>query len=360
MSRIRFEILPPVRTPDEPVFVSGSLPALGEWDPARALRLDWAAPWHVGSIDVETGTTFEYKVHRGSWQTEAVDAYGNVTANFSHATWLDATRHHTIADWKDMYAGRLMRESLHSRILAGWRDLLLWLPPSYSTDHDRRFPVLVLSDGGNVFDPATSFTGVDWAADEWVTALNSQGAMPEAIVVAVCHPEGYTEENITHRDFDLSPELGGGAYAEFLIQELIPHLDTHYRTLGRPAARMLGGASLGGLMACYVAIHHPGIFGKFACLSTSFEDVSQSLPRNSGQLLALEALPSLPADTKMFFDYGETGLDECYEVYHTELLALLRSRLPHEHFTVRQIHGGTHSELSWRLRLGEALRFLAT
>lgn len=355
MSRIRFEIIPPVRNPGEPVFVCGSHQDLGEWNPERALRLEYHAPWHEGFI--ETDAPFEYKILRGSWQSEAVDAYGDVPSNFSHSPWLDATCHHTVADWKDTYSGRLTSECLPSRILAGSRDLLIWLPPAYGTD--RKFPVVVLSDGANIFDPATSFTGVDWAADEWVTALRMEGVFPEAIIVAVCHPEGYNEDNITFRDFDLSPELGGAAYAEFLVHELIPHLDTHYRTLAEPSARILGGASLGGLLAFYTALHHPGVFGKFACLSTSFEDVSQSLPRNSGQLLALESAPAMPNDARMYFDYGESGLDECYEVYHAELAGLLRSKMDPDRFSIRCIHGGTHSELSWRLRFGDALRFLA-
>ncbi len=359
MSQIRFEVIPPVRDLQEPIFVCGSLPALGSWDPAKALPLQWANPHHVGEIEVETGTSFEYKILRGSWQNEAVDAWGNVLPNFGHDTWLDATLHHTVADWKDRYSGRLTRDGLHSNLLAGRRELLVWLPPSYASEPDRHFPVIVLHDGANIFDPATSFTGVDWAADEWVTALHAEGVMPEALVVAVVHPDGYNEENVSFRDVDLSPELGGVGYAEFLVSELLPYLDARYRTLSQPAARILAGASLGGLLTFYVSLHHPTVFGKFACLSTSFEDVSQSLPQHAGQLIALESLTSLPSGVRMFFDYGDIGLDECYEVYHAELASLLRTKGWTHEFTVQQVPGGSHSELSWRARFGTALRFLA-
>ncbi len=360
MSQIRFEVIPPVRDPREPIFVCGSLPALGMWDPAKALPLPWANPHHLGEIEVETGTSFEYKILRGSWQNEAVDAWGHVLPNFRHDTWLDATRHHTVADWKDRYAGRLTRDGLHSNILAGRRELLVWLPPSYAAEPGRHFPVILLHDGANIFDPATSFTGVDWAADEWITALHAEGVMPEALVVAIVHPEGYNEENLSFRDVDLSPELGGAGYAEFLVNELLPYLDAGYRTIPGPAARILAGASLGALLTFYVSLHHPGVFGKFVCLSTSFEDVSQSLPQHAGQLLALESWTILPSGVRMFFDYGDTGLDECYEVYHKELASLLRSKGWKDEFTIREVPGGTHSELSWRARFGTALRFLAS
>ncbi|MEX1119651.1 MAG: alpha/beta hydrolase-fold protein [Terrimicrobiaceae bacterium] len=360
MSQIRFEVLPPIRDPQEPVFICGSLPALGSWDPAKALPLQWAKPHHAGEITVETGTSFEYKILRGSWQNEAVDAWGHVLPNFRHDTWLNSTRHHTVADWKDRYAGRLTRDGLHSNLLAGPRELLVWLPPSYASEPERHFPLILLHDGANVFDPATSFTGVDWAADEWVTALHAEGVMPEALVVAIVHPEGYNEDGQSFRDVDLSPELGGSGYARFLVTELLPYLDGRYRTLTDPAARILAGASLGALLTFYVSLHHPGVFGKFACLSTSFEDVSQSLPQHSGQLQALEWMTALPAGVRMYFDYGDTGLDECYEVYHTHLASLLRSKGWTDQFTTKQIAGGTHNELSWRNRFGTALRFLAS
>ncbi len=362
MSNIRFQILPPIGHPDEPVFVSGSLPALGNWEPEKSLRLEWKPPYHVGTVTGETGSSFEYKIHRGSWEQESVDARGEVPGNYSHSVWLEATLHHTVADWKDRYLGRLTHERIHSRVLAGSREVLIWLPHSYSTDLTRRFPLVILHDGANVFDPLTSpISGVDWAADEWVNRLSAEGVMPEAIVVGVCHPEGFSEDNESLRDYDLSPQLGGAAYAQFVTTDLIAHMDTHYRTLAQPSARILGGASLGGLLSFYIALHHPGIFGKFICLSTAFEDISQSLPAQSGELLALAAVPALPAGVRMYFAHGTHGLDECYEPYHAELATLLREKgwKAGQQFELACVRGAAHDELAWRQQLGDALRFLA-
>lgn len=361
MSKIRFQIVPPIDRPGEPVTVTGSLPALGEWQPEQGLRLEWRPPFHVGEFEAETGAHFEYKLVRGSWEAEAVDAYGDVPANFSHEVWLDATLHHTVADWKDRYLGRLTRETVYSQSLAGARELLIWLPHSYGSEPQRRFPLVVLHDGANVFDPLTSpISGVDWAADEWVSLLSREGVMPEAVVVGVCHPEGFSDENETLRDYDLSPQLGGAAYAQFVADDLVRHMDARYRTLASPAARVLGGAALGGLMSFYIAMHHPGVFEKIACLSTAFEDIAQNPPDAAAQLHELARMPALPTKTRMYFDHGTLGLDECYEPYHRELGALLREkgwRDGHE-FLIRRVEGGGHTELSWRERFGDALRFL--
>ncbi len=362
MSQIRFRIVPPVDRPEEPVFVTGNHPALGNWDPAAGLRLRWNRPYQEGEIEIETGVALEYKFTRGSWESEAVDAYGHVPFNQAHEVWFDHTVHHTIADWKDRYRGRLARDQVRSRVLAGSRDLRIWLPPAYATEPGRRFPLMVFHDGDNVFDPATSaVTGIDLAADEWNGLLSSEGVLPDAILVGVCHPEGFSEENDTMRDFDLSPELGGAGYAQFVTTELVAYLDAHYRTLAHPSARVLGGVSLGALNTFYTALRHPGVFGGFVCLSTSFQDVSGAPPPHSGQLLALANEPALPENVRMYFDYGSEGLDECFEPYHRDLGSLLRMKgwRDGEQFRILRVTGGTHDELSWRQRLGDALRFIA-
>ena len=74
MSQIRFQIVPPIDRPESPIFITGSHPSLGEWKQDRALKLNWAPPFHVGEIESDTGHHFDYKITRGSWETEAVDA----------------------------------------------------------------------------------------------------------------------------------------------------------------------------------------------------------------------------------------------------------------------------------------------
>lgn len=361
MSCISFRLVPPVGHPSDVACVVGNHPALGEWQPSLALPMRREGAYLVGEAEVESGFELEYKIIRGSWEAEEVNAYGHVCENHRHHVWLDATLSRTIADWKDRYRGRLTPDQVHSQALAGGRDLLVWLPAEYGSVAGQRFPVLYLHDGANVFDPATSsISGVDLAADEWVSRLSAEGAFPSAIVVAVCHPEGFDEEGRSMRDVDLSPELGGAAVADFVATELVAHIDARYRTLARPEARILGGASLGALHTLFTALRHPTVFGKCICLSTSFEDVSLSVPSQSRQLRALAGLPGLPRDCRMYFDYGTEGLDECYDPYHAELGSLLREKgwRDGREFVIAKIPGGTHDELSWRQRLGPGLEWI--
>ncbi|MDD5201299.1 MAG: alpha/beta hydrolase-fold protein, partial [Terrimicrobiaceae bacterium] len=325
MSRIRFEILPPIARPEEPVSICGNVPSLGEWEAARALTLRWEGDRHVGVIEADTGTTLEYKLLRGSWEAEAVDAWGSVPPNARHDVWLDATVHRTVADWKDRYAGRLTRDRVYSRELAAWRELLIWLPPGYATEPERRFPVIYMNDGANVFDPETSpISGVDLAADEWARLLAAEGVMPESLVVAVCHPEGFAEGLRSERDIELSLELRGAAYAQFVATELVEAIDLRYRTLANPEARLIGGTSLGALNAFYAALNHPEVFGKMLGLSTEFEDVSQSPPDHCAALRLLAGRSALPDGLRLYFDHGTEGGDRGREPCHSELGARLR------------------------------------
>lgn len=341
----------------------GNVPALGEWDAARGLRLRWEGERHVGLIEAETGTALEYKVLRGSWEAEAVDAWGSVPPNARHEVWLDATVYRTVADWKDRYAGRLTRDRVYSRGLAAWRELLIWLPPGYATHPDQRFPVLYFNDGANVFDPETSpITKVDLAVDEWVRRLVAERSMRECLVVGICHPDGFADGMRSEREVDLSVELGGAAYAQFLATDLVPAIDQRYRTVPKAEARLIGGTALGGLNAFYTALHHPDVFGRMLGLSTIFGDLSGDEGGGKcGALRMLAGRADLPAGSRFYFDHGTEGPDAGLGDCHRELAELLRARGWEDgrEFRILRVIGGRHDEASWRTRLGDALRFLA-
>ena len=191
--------------------------------------------------------------------------------------------------------------------------------------------------------------------------LAREGVLGESIMVGICHPEGFSEENNTLRDFDLSPELGGAAYAQFVATELVAHMDGHYRTMAQAEARTLGGFSLGALNCFFTALRHSGVFSKYVLLSTAFEDISGAPPAHSVQVRALTDEPALPLGAKMYLDYGSIALDECYEPYYRDVGSLFREKgwKDGEQFLIRRIEGGTHDEISWRQRLGDGLRFVS-
>jgi len=361
MSRVQFKILPPVLRPAEPIRICGNIGELGNWNPGEALELTWEEPWHLADMHLPEGIHVEYKLLREGWDTEEVGAFGHIVENHTLIPGEDQIRQHVIANWKDRIPGELTRTSIGSRLLGDEVELLAWLPPGYRSG--RRFPLLVMHDGNDLFNPSTcDGSSVDWAVDEWMVRLAEEGAFPPALIVGVCQSEGRIDEDLSRRDEELSLSLKGETYARFIVEELVPFIDRHYATLATPESRILGGASLGALNALHTALTHPGIFSNYICLSTAFEDVTGAPPNASMMLRRLDEVSALPNGIRIFFDYGTLGLDECYEPYHIELGGILRDKgwQAGRQFKIRRAEGSGHDDLSWRFRFPEAVRFLGS
>lgn len=149
-----------------------------------------------------------------------------------------------------------------SRYLKNERDLVIWLPPSYYKSK-KRYPVLYMHDGQNLFNPSTSFSGNDWRVDETTQFLLDKKLIEEFIVVGINNTSSRLEEYNLFTD-------SGKYYSLFIKNEVKTFIDTHYRT--KPDSRNTGimGSSMGGLISFQIAWILPNIFGKAACLSNSF------------------------------------------------------------------------------------------
>ena len=136
----------------------------------------------------------------------------------------------------------------------------VFYPPGYKENPLRRYPVLYMQDGQNLFFPDEAFGQQHWRIAETLARLDAMNAIAQVIVVGI-YPNA--------REIDYT-QPGYESYGRFLIQRLKPFIDEHYRTL--PAASTTGvmGASLGGVVSLYLAWNHPEVFGAAACLSSTF------------------------------------------------------------------------------------------
>lgn len=152
--------------------------------------------------------------------------------------------------------------ALHSPQLGNWRDIHVYLPPSYHRS-SADYPVLYMHDGQNLFDPAISFAG-EWGIDDAIVATGC-----EAVVVAIPNIDSV-------RMAEYSPfadwECGGGrgeAYVDFLVETVKPIIDQAFRTRRDAASTVIGGASMGGLISLYAQRSRPDVFGCAAVMSPS-------------------------------------------------------------------------------------------
>ena len=225
------------------------------------------------------------------------------------------------------------------------RLVYLYLPDSYEKNPDKRYPVMYMFDGHNVFFDSDATYGKSWGMNKYMTRTKKQ-----LIIVAVeCNHEGNSRlQEYSPVDFDNST-LGkvrgkGRAYMQWLIGTLKPYIDQNYRTLPDRLNTMICGSSMGGLMALYGVCVYNHVFQRAACLSPS-------IWVNPGKMLELIARAHIRHDTCIYMDYGSEEMFN--HAANAEALIstshlLLTKRV---NLALRVVPGGNHSEASWERQI---------
>lgn len=241
----------------------------------------------------------------------------------------------------------------HSSFLAHDRDVMVYLPPGYQQEETRRYPVLYLQDGQNLFDSATAFNGTEWGVDETAQRLILGGKIEPLIVVGIYNSGGDRIDEYTPT-VDPRQKRGGKAdlYGRFLIEEMKPFIDRTYRTLAAPEFTGLGGSSLAGLLSLYLGLKHPNVFSRLMVMSPSvWWDHWMIL----GFVQQLRAKPT----TRIWLDIG-TKEGKLTPGFVRQLRDLLTAQgwRPDADLKFLEIRGGQHTETAWAKRVEPALRFL--
>jgi predicted alpha/beta superfamily hydrolase len=142
----------------------------------------------------------------------------------------------------------------------GSYDYRVFYPPGYHENALKRYPVLYMQDGQNLFFPDEAFQGRHWRIAETLSLLDSMNLVDKVIVVGV-YPNA-RENDYTRPGYE--------PYGRFLADALKPEIDRSFRTLPGPTTTAVMGSSLGGVVSFYLAWQYPGIFGMAACLSSTF------------------------------------------------------------------------------------------
>jgi predicted alpha/beta superfamily hydrolase len=146
-----------------------------------------------------------------------------------------------------------------------YRRIWIYLPPSYSTSR-KKFPVLYMQDGQNVFDNATSFSG-EWGVDETIDNMAAQ--FGEMIVVAIDNGGEKRMSEYSPSDNKYA-KAEGEAYVDFMVQTLRPYINKHYRTRKCGKHNYIAGSSMGALISFYALVKYPTKFGGAGIFSPSF------------------------------------------------------------------------------------------
>jgi predicted alpha/beta superfamily hydrolase len=233
---------------------------------------------------------------------------------------------------------------MHLPALGRSRQLRIYLPPSYAASQ-RRYPVIYLHDGQNLFDDATSFAG-EWGVDETLDALAAQGF--EAIAVGIDHAGQLRMRELNPWDQDHLGRGDGFAYLQDLVQTIKPAIDAQYRTRPEAAQTALMGSSMGGLIS-HAGVHrHSQTFGLAGIFSPSFwlsplavRSLTDAEPLRDGQRVFVYA-----------GGQEGPGMVDMARMYDDSI-----GRQPAAH-QLLVWPDGQHNEAAWRRVLPLALRYL--
>ncbi|MDQ6829021.1 MAG: alpha/beta hydrolase-fold protein, partial [Gemmatimonadota bacterium] len=258
-----------------------------------------------------------------------------------------ATEHHSLTGHFQIH------RAFHSRFLSVDHDVIVYLPPGYVEGSHRRYPVLYMHDGQNLFDIATSFGKTEWGMDEAAQTLILTGAIDPLIIVGIYNAGALRIDEYTPTR-DSAKKVGGKAnlYGRMLVEELKPFIDGEYRTLPDLANTGLGGSSLGGLVSLYLGLKYAGIFGRLGILSPSVWWDNRFIVRR------VKALSTKPPQ-RIWLSTGTAegrGVAKSARTVRDALIA--KGWVLGGDLAYFEVEGGTHHESAWAAIMEPMLRFL--
>ncbi len=358
---LTIKVIAPLSTPtDARLVVVGGDSLWGEWNPASGILLtrDGDAVWSI-TRSVPRGYNLEFKVTRGSWDTEALYEPGRRPPNSSVVVHEDTVLTLRPIGWADSDLLQIpegpsdeivgivrYHPGMKSPRLRHPHDVIVWLPRSYLQESHGRYPVLYMQDGQNIVDSRTSSFGHDWRIDEVADSLIRAQAMEEIIVVGIYNSPDRAEE--------YSNSETGRRYAHFVAKIVKPFIDSTYRTKpGRQHTAAMGSSS-GGLLSFLLAWWYPDVFGGAACLSANFT-------LDAGEILQeVREYDGTPKRIRIYLDMGSKGIDRRLKPGFEAMFSLLKKKGYEEGADVAYYYdeGADHNEQAWAARVWRPLTFL--
>ncbi|KAG2375121.1 hypothetical protein C9374_010125 [Naegleria lovaniensis] len=243
---------------------------------------------------------------------------------------------------------------IYSPQLKNYRNITLYLPPSYFENSWKRYDnLLIMHDGQNLFDPSTAFMNQAWMIQNTLNPLmlnsNANYAMEEVVVIGVYNTADRMNEYTYSRDASVGAGGKGDLYLDFLEQTLMPTLMETFKRRWILDHSKLGilGSSLGGLISCYAGWTRPKVYGKVGCMSSSFWWNNQDF---NNRILNR---PNVPQQLVIYLDSGNQGVDND-DVVQTQTVRDHILSFPSFTFGKNLYYyldnGGQHNEYFWGRR----------
>ncbi|SKB62195.1 Predicted hydrolase of the alpha/beta superfamily [Soonwooa buanensis] len=352
---ILVEKLPTNTSPETRLYLASSL---NNWNPKDVnFELKKNAE-NQFQIQINADKDFDFKITQGSWDSSEANKDGSpidnhkvnintvssLKINIKNWTRPQEKQHSTTSNVK------ILSENFNIPQLKTTRRIWIYLPPNYDST-SKKYPVIYMHDGQNLFDNATSFSG-EWGVDETMNQI-SENHQLDAIIIGIDNGgDARLDEYSPWKNTKYQKGGEGNQYIDFITQTLKPYIDKRYRTLPQPKNTALIGSSMGGLISLYGGVKYPKIFGRIGIFSPAFWFVSKDLNyfvnKNRNNL----------RQSKFYFIAGQNedaGMPQ--EIENIKDL-LLQKKVPERNISVKIDADGTHSETYWRREFGNAVLWL--
>ena len=312
-------------------------------------------------LDFQTNLdTLEYKITRGHWSSAEGNDEGKERPN--RIFQVDAAENNLgiqIESWTDAPAGvsrvnvMLVHPDFFSPQLGRSRRIWACLPPDYWENPQKRYPVVYMQDGQNLFDNPDALFG-SWDADKAINRLFIQSTDRQTTTPIMIGIENAGAHRITEYSPWHNSVHGGGEgdqYLEFICKTLKPFVDQRLRTLPEREYTGIMGSSMGGLIAFCAAIEKPDVFGIAGVFSPSLW-----FSKNEIFHLAKNRKPDFPTKILLMAGQQESRdmVGDLLDLYETLLDAGHA-----EHNLHYDLHSdGAHSEWFWAREFEHALHWL--
>jgi len=358
MYRITFQIHSlPINTPKDAVFyLAGNF---NEWMPNHPDFCFKMQSDGVYELNFETTLTqLECKLTRGDWSAEEGDEYGRMIPNRIFQVDSEGSLYVQVNSWVDMPPKhpvgivRLLHPNLYMPQLGRNRRIWACFPPDYWMNPKKRYPVVYMQDGQNLFDNPDAKFG-SWDIDKAMHQLFLKHPMLQAQAPILIGIENGEHHRIDEYAPWANPEHGGGeggAYLDFICETLKPYIDTHLRTRVEQEHTGIIGSSMGGLFSLYAVLEKPDVFGFAGVFSPAlwfsenlFDWVKTRKPSQPVKILLMAGQQESEEMVGQLLDLYEILLETGYneDLMHYDLHS-----------------DGTHSEHFWAREFEHALAWL--
>jgi len=327
----------------EAIYLAGSF---NNWNPASEtyrLKEEENGSYSI-LLQLQKGS-YEFKLTRGSWQKGESGAGGQALENRRLEVVGDTVVQLTVQQWADEFQQPKKTSTASKNIsiidtafyipqLNRHRRIWIYLPDGYATSR-KKYPVLYLHDGQNVFEDSTSFSG-EWGVDEALDSAKKSSV--QAIVVAVDNGGTTRINEYSPYQMEQYGKGEGDAYVDFLVHTLRPYINSHYRTKKCSKHNYVAGSSMGGLISFYAVLKYPKKWGGAGVFSPAFWIVPQ--------LTDAVAAKAKKVKSKLYFYAGQQES----KTMVPDMLQVFGLMNKHSRAKMKSVirAGAAHNESAWR------------